>query len=130
MKYFTREELSCKCGCGLNVQDKTAQFADQVREQWTHYLVGLGYESKAGALLCLSGARCKTHNETVSGAPHSAHVEGLALDLAPRNLTLMSEFHKWCALKRAEWKVGMENPKFTTTWCHLQLREPFKIFDP
>jgi hypothetical protein len=131
--YFTPQETSCRCGCGLDIRPETRDFANRVREDWTHYLVGLGYEAKAGELLCMSGARCKVHNEKVGGAEASAHVAGLAIDLAPRTTSLMAEFHKFCAIKRPLWnkgKVGMESPKWTPTWCHLQLREPYKVFNP
>lgn len=129
-KYFSDAELACRCGCGLMPQEETQRFADQVREEWTHYIVGLGFEAKLGALFCTSGARCEAHNKKIGGAPDSAHPEGLALDLQPVK-TLFTEFQKWCRLKLAIWKdVGMESPRFATNWVHLQLRKPYRIFDP
>jgi hypothetical protein len=116
-------------------KEETQRFADQVREEWTHYLVGLGYEAKAGALFCTSGARCQAHTKAlqergIPAATDSAHNEGLALDLQPKK-TLLAEFQKWCRLKLPVWKtVGMESPRFATTWVHLQRREPYRVFTP
>jgi hypothetical protein len=99
-------------------QEITIRFADQVRREW------------GGPLYCLSGARCETHNIKVGGAPQSKHVQGLALDLAPINQDRIQEFQEWCRERLPHWVVGMENPKFTTTWTHLQLAEPRRVFDP
>lgn len=118
-KFFSDLELSCRCGCGLMPKEATIRFADQVRGEW------------GKPILCLSGARCEKHNAKEGGAPNSAHLYGLALDLAPADRKRIKEFQDWCASKLFEWKVvGMEDPRYSTTWCHLQLRPPYKVFSP
>jgi zinc D-Ala-D-Ala carboxypeptidase len=64
-KYFTLDEFTCKCGCGLNVMDPAMiDILDAAREE-----VGVPFVIE-------SGTRCATHNLAVGGAPHSAHLVG------------------------------------------------------
>lgn len=117
-KYFSDAELSCKCGCGLMPTEETIKLADKVREDWQ------------APVLCVSGARCAAHNTKVGGAPQSAHLDGLALDLMPADKKRIKEFQKWCAMRIDLWKAGMENPAHTKTWVHLQRRAPYSVFLP
>lgn len=70
-KYFKREEFSCRCGCGLNnISPELVATLDKIREA-----AGI-------ALRITSGSRCETHNKAVGGKSDSAHLKGLAADIA------------------------------------------------
>lgn len=70
---FTKAELSCHCGCGLNKID-------------SYNLEGLELlrEKNGGAPLNInSSCRCKIHNEHVGGCKTSFHANGyMAFDIA------------------------------------------------
>lgn len=73
MNYFTEEELSCKCGCGLGVSDELVEKLNVARE-----VADIPF-------IVTSGARCEARNEEVGGSPTSSHVKGLAVDLRAVN---------------------------------------------
>jgi hypothetical protein len=70
-KYFKREDFSCRCGCGVNnVSAELVAVLDRIRE-----LANI-------PLRITSGSRCKKHNGAVGGNADSAHLKGLAADIA------------------------------------------------
>lgn len=83
-------------------------------------LEGLEWEWNIGVS---SGWRPVSINKKVGGAPKSAHIKGLAVDIfdfPPKLLTqklLSPEGDK--QLKK--WGLWLEHPKFTSTWVHLDL---------
>jgi len=73
-KYFTREEIACKCGCGFEVMHpETLAIADAVRE-----LV-------MAPVVCNSGCRCGPYNRSVGSSDVSQHTKGRAMDLQVSN---------------------------------------------
>ncbi len=71
MRYFNPSEFTCRCGCGLNnISDELVNMLDNARE-----LAGV-------AFIVTSGCRCGEHNKKVGGKPDSAHLSGLAVDIA------------------------------------------------
>lgn len=73
IKYFKKEEFTCKCGCGLNnINLKLVKILDEIRER-------LGVP-----LIVTSGTRCSKHNQNVQGVPNSRHVSGKAADIVAR----------------------------------------------
>lgn len=69
IKYFGKNEMTCKCGCGLNNTDlRLMQIADGIREHFGHPAV------------ITSGCRCTKHNAEVGGVQGSKHVLGKAMD--------------------------------------------------
>ena len=69
IKYFGKNEMTCKCGCGLNNTDlRLIQIADGIREHFGHPAV------------ITSGCRCTKHNAEVGGVQGSRHVLGKAMD--------------------------------------------------
>lgn len=68
-KYFSQDELACKC-CGVYKADKRLlTVLDEIRE-------------KVGKpVIILSGYRCPKHNAKVGGAPNSKHMLGIACDI-------------------------------------------------
>lgn len=73
MNYFTKEETSCRCGCGMNISDKLLAKLNEARE-----LAGVSF-------MITSGARCAAHNLKIGGKPNSAHTRGLAVDIQYQN---------------------------------------------
>ena len=70
IKYFKKEEFTCKCGCGLNnIQLKVVQVADEIREHF------------GKPAIVTSGTRCVKHNKEVGGVVNSRHLVGKAIDL-------------------------------------------------
>ena len=73
-KFFTRSEVSCKCGCGFDSFDvEAARIADESRE------------FTGEPITPTSACRCKAHNKRVRGAKGSYHLEGRAIDLPCKN---------------------------------------------
>ena len=69
IKYFGKNEMTCKCGCGLNNTDlRLMQIADGIREHF------------GSPAVITSGCRCAKHNAEVGGVQGSRHVLGKAMD--------------------------------------------------
>lgn len=69
-RHFSRTELSCRCGCGLDPDPELVKVLEQIREV---------YGKPMGIT---SGARCPARNAKVGGVPNSAHTRGCAADIA------------------------------------------------
>lgn len=68
---FSREEFSCKCGCGFDsIDPQVVTMLQSVRD-----IYGRG-------ISITSGCRCDAHNAAVGSKPNSAHTKGLAVDVA------------------------------------------------
>lgn len=73
------------------------------------------------SLTVSSGYRPPAQNSAAGGAKNSTHMSCQAVDFADPK----GEFSKWCLanmdlLKRVG--LFLEDPKYTTTWTHLQTR--------
>lgn len=69
IKYFTRDEFVCRCGCGAGEMNETLiRNADKVREHFD------------APVTVSSGRRCATHNAKVGGVSNSRHMSGQAMD--------------------------------------------------
>ena len=69
-EYFTRAEMACNCGCGLDSMDgETLMIADEARN-----FAGHSIEPS-------SAARCLTHNRAIGSDDDSQHVACRAMDL-------------------------------------------------
>lgn len=77
-KFFNSKELECKCGkCDDQyISETLLEKLDQVREQY------------GSPVIITSGYRCEAHNKAIGGATKSSHVDGLAVDVQPKNITL------------------------------------------
>lgn len=70
IKYFVKDEFTCKCGCGLNnINLNLVKILDEIRER-------LGCP-----VIVTSGTRCARHNKEVQGVADSRHVRGKAADI-------------------------------------------------
>ena len=69
-KYFTRKEIACNCGCGLDSMDiETLALADEAREFVGH------------SITPSSAARCLRYNRSIRSKDDSQHVKCRAMDL-------------------------------------------------
>ena len=70
VKYFRKEEFTCKCGCKMNNIDlRLIKVLDEIREHFGQ------------ACIVTSGCRCSKHNKAVGGVQGSRHVLGKAADI-------------------------------------------------
>ncbi len=70
-KNFSRSEFACRCGCGRG----------DVSPQLVTILQALR-DALGRPLIITSAVRCEKHNREVGGEMGSAHVRGLAVDVA------------------------------------------------
>ena len=79
---FSRAEMRCKCGCGLDhMDDEFMRMLQLLRD-------------KLGPLPVTSGVRCEKHNHQSGGYPKSAHLQSKGADIriyGPRALALVEE---------------------------------------
>lgn len=85
-QHFSRSEFRCKCGCGKdNISPDVIALLERIRQ-------------KVGTMKITSGVRCSKHNRASGGKADSAHVAGLAVDIAcadsGRRFLLISEAMK------------------------------------
>lgn len=75
LRYFTKDEFKCNCGCGMDVINTLKMMVDTARKY-------------AGVPFPLSsGARCMEYNcsDAVKSKPTSSHPKGLAVDIKYSN---------------------------------------------
>lgn len=104
-KHFSMKELSCHDNCGMLPDPRLVDVLERIRVDW------------GKPLIVNSCARCSAYNRKVGGARHSAHVDGLAVDLARTE-----EFLSWITERLDHYGVWLEDPSKTATWVHLDLR--------
>lgn len=114
MSYFTDKELSCKCGCGMIVEKSLMEKLNKARE-----LAGVSF-------VITSGARCKDHNRKVGGTPNSAHVRGMAADIAYTSSKVKFAILK--GLFAAGFNRIGDNPKKSFIHCDIDATLPQDVF--
>lgn len=76
IKYFVKDEFTCKCGCKMNNIDlKLVKILDDIRSH---------YNKK---IIITSGCRCESHNNNVGGVKGSKHVLGKAADFYVKGIS-------------------------------------------
>ncbi|MGE4297022.1 MAG: D-Ala-D-Ala carboxypeptidase family metallohydrolase [Desulfovibrionaceae bacterium] len=74
IKHFTRQELACKCGCGLcNTRQSSLERLERARVR-----AGVGFAIN-------SACRCPQHNIAEGGKPNGAHPNGTAFDIEAKD---------------------------------------------
>lgn len=103
-KYFSKKELDCN-HCGEEkTTDKLKQTLDKIRSIY-------------GKPISLTNAyRCPIHNKNIGGAPRSKHMEGNAADMARTE-----ELLKHIQGRLEFYDIWLEDPRFTSTWIHVQV---------
>lgn len=66
-----------------------------------------------------SGYRCKELNKAVKGEPTSLHIEGLAIDFIPLDVSLIEAFNK---IKNSS--IQFEEVILEPGWIHIALPKP------
>ena len=70
-KNFDSSEFACKCGCGYDTPDP-----ELIR------MLQVARDLYGKSMIISSGCRCIKHNRNVGGAANSAHITGMAADIA------------------------------------------------
>ena len=71
IKYFSKSELECSCGCGKADMDEYFMLTlDNLRESYGH------------PIFLSSGYRCPEHNAAIGGVKGSYHTLGVAVDIS------------------------------------------------
>ena len=84
IKYFKRNEFTCKCGCGFNHIDlRLVKILDMIRE---HY---------GTPVIITSGVRCVNYNRKVGGVSQSYHVKNKAADFYVQGINVY-EVLRYC----------------------------------
>ena len=100
------DEVTCGCGCGFdNISDELTQKFQKARDLFGE------------PIIITSGCRCTAHNEIVGGKTNSAHLKGLALDLAVYNPTPFKMQKLAFCLGRA----GFERADISTKQCYIHV---------
>lgn len=104
--WFSTEETQCKCGCGLDIKERTRDALNTLRE---HY---------GAPVHIVSGARCADYNARVGGARNSRHMDGLAADIAlPKDKKQRREL-----IRDIVWSNDFIGIGFYPTFVHVDLR--------
>jgi len=103
-KYFTRKEIACNCGCGLdNMDAETIRLADEIREYCGHPITPS------------SGCRCVKHNKNEGGSKNSQHIMCRAMDLPVRSPAEV--FNHFSKKYEGKYGFGLYN-----TFIHIDTR--------
>lgn len=103
-KNFTKDEMECKCGCGML---PTPDFMNRLQILRTRY----GKPMKV-----TSGARCSVHNAKVGGSAKSKHVEGTAVDI-------LCDGHQKYILTKLAIEMGFGGIGIASSFIHLDTRD-------
>ncbi len=114
--FFTKEEMSCKCGCGRLPKDEFMQKL---------VLIRLDYRKP---MTVNSGFRCPTHNAKVSSSGKDGpHTTGLASDIAGwgANAIKLVEL----AIKHGMTGIGVsQKGPITSRYIHLDCISPGGVY--
>jgi len=106
MKYFTKEELSCGCGCGLyNITPEVEDILDRIRGTLDR------------PVYINSGSRCAPHNAKEGGKLSSSHLEGLAVDIKCSNSSERSK------LLKVLMRMDIDRVGIAKTFIHFDIDE-------
>jgi len=111
--YFTKEEKTCHCGCGLNLVDRNPRFLQMLNSARELY---------GKPMVATSMTRCKKHNKAVGGAAASEHLNGLAADIR------CSDYYERLAMLEAFWIVGFRRFEISAVHIHVDFsatKRPF-----
>jgi len=91
-RYFSKEEISCNCGCGLMVVD------EELMEMMVRARIRAGI-----AFPVVSWCRCREYNKRVGGTVESAHMDCKAVDIRVSGVGerfVMAEALFWTGFRR------------------------------
>lgn len=107
MKYFSREEMACKCGCKFNTVDyELAMVLDTLREFFNT------------PVTITSGCRCVDHNKAVGGSPNSKHLLGIAADIKVKGVSPKEVYEYLDTKYTTKYGIGLYS-----SWVHIDVRK-------
>lgn len=109
MDYFTQEEKTCRCGCGLNLVDKVENTDFKLALNSARELYG-----KPIIATCMT--RCEKHNREVGGVDGSAHKDGRAIDIA------CNDYHEREKLVESLMKAGFRRFELSPVHVHADMK--------
>lgn len=110
VRYFTKEEMACSCGCGRADMDPDFMaMLDELREQ-------LGRP-----LTITSAFRCRNHLEEIKKALPGAHSAGYAADIA------VSGGSERFQVMQAAIKMGFVGIGVARGFVHVDLNHPHAV---
>lgn len=129
MKYFTLQELTRSDtaeSLGINNTPDAAVVGHL--EELTERLLDPIREAFGRPIIVTSGYRCPELNKAVGGSPTSAHLQGYAADLVPKdgNVQRFLEFTYWWLLREGkpyDQLIAETNSK-GARWVHIGLYSP------
>jgi hypothetical protein len=101
--YFEDDEFACRCGCGSGKMD--ADFLARL---------DVARCMAKTPFVINSGIRCIKHNKDVGGENHSAHLRGLAADIAVQD-------HNRFAILRAVLDAGFDRIGLGLALIHVDM---------
>lgn len=105
--YFKEDDFKCRCGCGMDIADELKLLVFKMRE-----------EAKVPFIIT-SGARCETHNIFEGGGDNSAHLRGIAVDIAYSNSSRAYAIEK-AAYQHGIKRIGRNRKK---KFIHIDIDE-------
>lgn len=122
IKHFTKDEFTCKCGCGTNnvnsifvkKLDIARRYAEMIDPEQCEFYIN-------------SGCRCKNHNTAVGGHPNSRHIASESKESSAADIKVLNNHHKsvvLTALIKAEFKhIGIAD-----NFIHVDDKEEYTIW--
>jgi|LGOV01.1.fsa_nt_gb hypothetical protein len=107
MNYFTEEELSCKCGCGIsNFSDRTLDKLNQARHiAETPFVVS-------------SACRCESHNANVGGERFSSHIASEKVSCCAMDIVVTTSKERFAIISSLT-KVGFNRIGIRKDFIHV-----------
>lgn len=106
-QHFSREEFSCRCGCGFNTVDcELLVILEEVRNHFNK------------PITINSGCRCESHNKSIGGSDKSQHKLGRASDIVVKGVNPHDVF-TWLNDNLKD-KYGLGNYE---TFTHIDTRD-------
>ena len=129
MKYFTLQELTrSETAERLGINNTPDAAVVGHLEELTERLLDPLREAFGRPIIVTSGYRCPELNKAVGGSPTSAHLQGYAADLVPKNgnVQLFLEFTYWWLLREGKPydQLIAETSSKGARWVHLGLYSP------
>ena len=129
MKYFTLQELKrSETAERLGIDNTPDASVVGHLETLVEQLLDPLREAFGRPIIVTSGYRCPELNKAVGGSPTSAHLQGYAADLVPKdgNVQLFLEFTYWWLLREGKPydQIIAETNSKGAKWVHLGLHSP------
>jgi len=116
MSFFSPSEFHCKCSNRTCIGKTTA-----ISPVLLQVLEDIRSAFKA-PIIVTSGWRCPAHNKTVGGALRSQHVQGMAVDIRPRDLKDLPQLRELCRADVRLIGIGVHD-----AFVHIDVRKGRRV---